>query len=90
MQSPASTPDSPSARDAESPNSVTLQMKQQYALNNQRTPPTPDVRLYHRAVVVAQDTPGICDQAWIFSYVLVSGHVCIYSRPLVLQALTLP
>ena len=59
MQSPASTPDStPSTRDGESPGSVTLQMKQQYALNNQRTPPTPDVRLYHRAVVVAQDTPG--------------------------------
>ena len=59
MQSPASTPDStPSTRDGESPGSVTLQMKQHYALANQHTPPTPDVRLYHRAVVVAQDTPG--------------------------------
>ena len=58
MQSSASTPDStPSTRDG-SPGSVTLQMKHQYALANQRTPPTPDVRLYHRAVVVAQDTPG--------------------------------
>ena len=61
MQSSASTPDStPSTRDG-SPGSVTLQMKQHYALANQRTPPTPDVRLYHRAVVVAQDTPGVCD-----------------------------
>ncbi len=60
MQSPGSTPDStPSTRDGgDSPSSVTLQMKQHYALANQRTPPTPDVRLYHRAVVVAQDTPG--------------------------------
>ena len=59
MQSSASTPDStPSTRDG-SPGSVTLQMKHQYALANQRTPPTPDVRLYHRAVVVAQDTPGV-------------------------------
>ena len=60
MQSPGSTPDStPSTRDrGDSPGSVTLQMKQHYALANQRTPPTPDVRLYHRAVVVAQDTPG--------------------------------
>ncbi len=60
MQSPGSTPDgTPSTRDGgDSPGSVTLQMKQHYALANQRTPPTPDVRLYHRAVVVAQDTPG--------------------------------
>lgn len=59
MQSSASTPDStPSTRDG-SPGSVTLQMKHHYALANQRTPPTPDVRLYHRAVVVAQDTPGV-------------------------------
>lgn len=59
MQSSATTPDTnPTTRDG-SPGSVTLQMKQQYALTNQRTPPTPDVRLYHRAVVVAQDTPGV-------------------------------
>lgn len=60
MQSPASSPDcEPSThRDRDSPASVSLQMKQQYSIANQRTPPTPDVRLYHRAVVVAQDTPG--------------------------------
>lgn len=60
MQSPTSSADSApgSHRDRESPGSVSLQMKQQYSIANQRTPPTPDVRLYHRAVVVAQDTPG--------------------------------
>ena len=75
MQSPGSTPDStPSTRDGgDSPGSVTLQMKQHYALANQRTPPTPDVRLYHRAVVVAQDTPGevlLQDRAPLLSMVL--------------------
>ena len=59
MQSSASTPDSPPSTRDGSPGSVTLQLKHQYALANQRTPPTPDVRLYHRAVVVAQDTPGV-------------------------------
>ena len=61
VQSPTSTQDSlpGSQRDRDSPASVSLQMKQQYSIANQRTPPTPDVRLYHRAVVVAQDTPGM-------------------------------
>ena len=47
--------DSPTAS---TPGSVTLQMKQAHADANQRTPPTPDVRLYHRAVVVAQEATG--------------------------------
>lgn len=68
MHSSASTPDStPSTRDG-SPGSVTLQMKQHYALANQRTPPTPDVRLYHRAVVVAQDTPGLCEASLLLTF----------------------
>lgn len=41
--------------DNESPPSVTLQQRR---LQEQRTPPTPDVRLYHRAVVVAQEATG--------------------------------
>ena len=39
----------------QSPPSVTLQQRK---LLEQRTPPTPDVRLYHRAVVVAQEATG--------------------------------
>ena len=38
-----------------SPQSVTLQQRK---LQEHRTPPTPDVRLYHRAVVVAQEATG--------------------------------
>lgn len=55
----ARTPDGeeePSGRtDNQSPPSVTLQQRR---LQEQRTPPTPDVRLYHRAVVVAQEATG--------------------------------
>lgn len=42
-------------RDNQSPPSVTLQQRK---LQEQRTPATPDVRLYHRAVVVAQEATG--------------------------------
>ena len=37
------------------PPSITLQQRK---TAEQRTPPTPDVRLYHRAVVVAQEATG--------------------------------
>ena len=39
------------------PPSITLQQRK---TAEQRTPPTPDVRLYHRAVVVAQEATGAC------------------------------
>ena len=42
--------------DTDSPTSVTL--SQRRAGSAQRTPITPDVRLYHRAVVVAQEATG--------------------------------
>ncbi len=41
--------------DDASPPSITLQQRKSA---EQRTPPTPDVRLYHRAVVVAQEATG--------------------------------
>lgn len=47
--------------DNQSPPSVTLQQRK---LQEQRTPATPDVRLYHRAVVVAQEATGEA-QAWV-------------------------
>ena len=39
------------------PPSITLQQRK----TAERTPPTPDVRLYHRAVVVAQEATGARD-----------------------------
>ena len=39
------------------PPSITLLQRK---TAEQRTPPTPDVRLYHRAVVVAQEATGAC------------------------------
>lgn len=44
---------------AETPRSVTLQQRQ--GNNASRSPATPDVRLYHRAVVVAQESTGLDD-----------------------------
>ena len=41
--------------DDASPPSITLQQRKSA---EQRTPPTPDVRLYHRAVIVAQEATG--------------------------------
>lgn len=40
---------------AHSPSSVTLA---QAGMDDRSLPPTPDVRLYHRAVVVAQENTG--------------------------------
>ena len=47
---------SASVDDTDSPTSVTLAQRGLLATN--RTPVTPDVRLYHRAVVVAQEATG--------------------------------
>ena len=41
---------------AHTPSSVTLA---QAGMDDRSLPPTPDVRLYHRAVVVAQETTGV-------------------------------
>jgi hypothetical protein len=41
---------------AHSPSSVTLA---QAGMDDRSLPPTPDVRLYHRAVVVAQEATGV-------------------------------
>jgi len=57
-----------------SPTSVTLQQK---GLDDRSLPPTPDVRLYHRAVVVAQEATG--EHACSGAVVILGGGIVAWS-----------
>jgi hypothetical protein len=90
----------PRRPDNRSPGSVTLQHKK--GSEAPRTPPTPDVRLYHRAVVVAQEATGATARRPVSPALLLGFaslpagppcrclRVCLSARRLPIRSFSLP